>query len=722
MKSSRLVWTQLILALLVWCVERSLAFGESPTAQPAASSTILPSAAGQPEQIELPGQPLPDDGPRLEGHSQGMDSLALQEGISAYKKEDWTQARRHFEKVLAQQPSSSLAPSALAFLAESFLLEGASNTHRLNAINQYKTLVLEYPQSDNALRAEWRIADLYLQQAWYHEAQSMYERAMAHSPNTPDGHRALLGLGYTFLALKKWTEAGQAFENVRKQSRYEQVLMPATVGLAHSLFRQRRFRDARVLYDLSYRRWPAAVRIDPMVLQRYAAIEMDAQHGGLGRELLLQFYNVIPRHPDAPGALLRLADSLLASDHRPSAELFLDFVAGHYRGSEAGDLAQVRLAALVSERLHQAGGQRLGLNVFETIHHGSEEGFAALDFETRMRAVAKQYDRHAIGSEALLYLARYHERRDEIPQALSVYKEIVERGERAPEDPWPITASRRLATLLQPWMEAAARSQDDVTLISLFQRHGPAGERHYLASPLLLTIADAHRRLGFIGEAGRLYQALVKANKLPALTEEALVSLGKTYLDQHDPAAARGVLERARLQFPDGRFQSEGLRLLVTAMMEEQDTAGLLHFCRQWILRHPRHPERPWMYQQLAAVLLQMKKPDEAVLAVEEAFKAGAPKSVAALMAYADLLSQLKRHEQANEVYHTVIEKKPSPAQIDWARLQIARGWRALKQYDRATVALAELGQSEDQLLTRFSAHYYDVIRQARQQPKEEGL
>ena len=218
MKLSRWISTQLSCALPLWYVGLSIVDGAMTSAYPAAVPPIQPTAQGQAEQIELPCQPLPDDGPRLEGHSQGMDSLALQEGISAYKKGEWTQARRHFEKVLAQQPASSLAPSALAYLAESFLSEGASNTHRLGAINQHKALVLEYPQSDNGGRAEWRIADLYLQQAWYQEAQSMYERALAHSPKGQDGHRALLGLGYTFLALKKWTDAAQAFENLRKNA------------------------------------------------------------------------------------------------------------------------------------------------------------------------------------------------------------------------------------------------------------------------------------------------------------------------------------------------------------------------------------------------------------------------------------------------------------------------------------------------------------------------
>lgn len=125
------------------------------------------------------------------------------------------------------------------------------------------------------------------------------------------------------------------------------------------------------------------------------------------------------------------------------------------------------------------------------------------------------------------------------------------------------------------------------------------------------------------------------------------------------------------------------------------------------------------MYQQMAGVLLRLNMYEEAVIATEEAFKAGAPKTAGALLAYADLLTQMKRYEQAIEVYHTVIEKKPNRDQLQWARLQIVRGWQALKQHDRATVALAELGQTDDSLVTRFSSTYHESIKQARQLPQE---
>ena len=68
---------------------------------------------------------------------------------------------------------------------------------------------------------------------------------------------------------------------------------------------------------------------------------------------------------------------------------------------------------------------------------------------------------------------------------------------------------------------------------------------------------------------------------------------------------------------------------------------------------------------------------------------------------------------------HSVVDKKPDAAQLHWARLQIVRGWQALKQHDRATVALAELGQTDDPLVTRFSSTYRESIHQERQLPQE---
>jgi tetratricopeptide (TPR) repeat protein len=283
-------------------------------------------------------------------------------------------------------------------------------------------------------------------------------------------------------------------------------------------------------------------------------------------------------------------------------------------------------------------------------------------------------------------------------------------------------AAERLSALLIPWIEAAIGSHDDWTVVSLFHRHGVMAEQRYARSPVLLEIAESHRRLGFTNEAVRLFQQVLKVQKDSALVEPALMGLGKLYLDQQDPEAARRVLERYRFQFPLGKYESEALHLLIDTMREQRDLQGLLHLCRTWLMRHPVHRERPAMYLQLAKTLGELEKLGESALAYEEAIKAGATQSAATLLSYADTLSRLNRHESAIAAYQSVLEKKPKAHQAEWAHLQMAKHWTALKQYDRATVALAELDVADDQMVNRIAASLKMSLQTARQSQKVKAL
>jgi tetratricopeptide (TPR) repeat protein len=82
----------------------------------------------------------------------------------------------------------------------------------------------------------------------------------------------------------------------------------------------------------------------------------------------------------------------------------------------------------------------------------------------------------------------------------------------------------------------------------------------------------------------------------------------------------------------------------------------------------------------------------------------------------------LNRHEQAIAAYQLALEKKPMASQADWARLQTAKHWTALKQYDRAIVALAELDVTDDLMLNRLSSSLKMNLRSAGTSGRPEGL
>ncbi len=702
----------------------SVAIGQTLPSGKSSSSPVgsRPAAVKNQAPVERLALLLPDDGPRLEGQSTGIDGLAWQEGQSAYKKQAWAEAQRFFAKIVTDYPESPLVPSAKAFLIELALREDSSGQGRALGIQEYKKLVRDHPQSINARRAEWRIGDLYFEQGWYQEAQVFYEQAMAHAESRHfDGPRSLLGLGYAYMAMGKWSEAEHAFSNVRTRTEHEPLLQGATLGMAHALYRQQRYADAQPLFDLAYRRWPRLVKADPLALQRFAVTEIRLQHEASARELLLLLYNLYPRHEHTPAALLQLAESLRAGANQRLAEFVYALLPALYPYSVPATTAKLRLAVQQTEMMQTGGVESLGRTVSAMMHDVPTPFQSAASYRSLLEDIATREAANPAGSEALFYLAKAAEQSNDMHRAIGLYRDITLKTGQV-NDPWAAKAVDRLAVLLTPWIEAAIASQDDLTVVSLFHRHGSVARQRYARSPLLLQIADAHRRLGFAAEGSSLYQQVIKVHNDPALIEPALIGLGKIYLDQRDPDAARKVFERYRFQFPLGTYEGEVVLLLVQAMRQQRDMQGLLHLCRTWLLRHPGHRERPAMYLQLAKTLGELDKLEESALAYEEGFKAGAVASSETLLAYADTLSRLNRHERAIAVYQSVLEKKPKVRQAEWARLQTAQHWTALKQYDRATVALAELGRADDEIVNRLSASLKGAVQSVRQSGKAEGL
>ena len=727
MNCCRLRCSRLLLTAVLWIGVCHVAFAEPsapiPAQRTAPTATERAMAAQAMESSEPVGPLLPDEGPRVEEgmQEQGILDLAWQEARAAYRKGAWPEAKRLFERITQEYPESVLIPATLAFLAEIALQQDPSLRDRATAIQIYKTLVRDHPNSSNARRAQWRVADLYRERGWLQEAQASYERAMGQSVRYPDDHnRAVLGLGYTLMAMRRWREAEHAFMNLRKRSDQDVLSQYAAVGLAHSMYRQDRISEAHTVYDLTYRRWPGIFRRDPQAIHRYAQTQVALHHDASAREVMLLLYNLYPRHEQAPAALLYVAESMAAMSESSMAQFFYALVPSLYPHSAHSATAIMRMAALRTERSAEPNERRLASSVRAMIHNVPTPDLTGQAYLGLLQRIVAQQSDNALGHEARFRLGKYYEQENDVGQALLMYKDAVQQSAQK-DNRWTSQASERLFTLLTPWIDAALKSHDDLTVVSLFHRYGPSAERVYARSPLMLEIADAHRRLGFALEAARLYQYLTRTKDSKVL-EATLFGLGQSYLDQHDHHAARKVLERYRFQFLDGRYESEVLRLLITAMRGEGDLESVEHLCRQWLQHRPKHRDRSYVYLQLAEALGQSEKFEESVTAYEASFKAGVKPSIESLLAYAATLSRLNQHQRAITAYHTALEQGPTVQQAEWIHLQAANHWYDLKQYDRATVSLAEVGETDDPLINRVTTAFKSSLRAARRPSEEEGL
>lgn len=658
-----------------------------------------------PEPFELVRGALPDPGPRFERLAEGPEWKQFERGVGLYNHGQYLEARLHFTNMLQDHRESPLKSSIQAFLAESTLQSHDPEVRPLNIIDQYKTLMRENPQSTNAKRAAWRIGDVYRVEGWFQEAQIAYQHALSLSDRDSfDANRAMLGLGYIQRGFKNWKESIQTFDHVLKRTVDPTLLVSASLGEAHSLYRMSRLKDADALYESIASRWPAALRNDAVALLRYADTAGEAKRGPAMREQLLHFYNLYPARPETPFVLTYLADSYREAGRWAESSIFYAALLSQYSDSPIAATARLRYAD-VQEHLDPDGEEvNLRHTVAAHLENVPLKPGEMLSPRRVFEQSAKEYESSVVGSEALFHLGETLDRAGKPEDALRAYEQAVLRTGKFENDPWPEKSGVQLVRFLRPRLEAALKAEDDFELINVFHRHGPFADRIYAGTELLLKIAEAHRRLGFPVESARLFQSLVRDSKAEKLHETALMGLAYSYMEQNDMRAARAVFERYRLEFPTGRFSGDALRGILNSFEGEGNLAALLKLGKQWLAHNPRHQERTMVQLKLAGVLAQSKQDAEAATLYDGLIQAGQELPAADLLRHADVLARLNRRAPALAMYKQAVVGGLEPEQEAWAQLQMVQLARGSNREDFARSGLRALSVNPDSLVRRMAA------------------
>ena len=658
-----------------------------------------------PEPPELVRGTLPDPGPRFERLTESPDWNQFERGVALYLQGHYVEARFHFSTMIREGREPKFRGSIQAFLAESALKSGNPDIPSAEIIDQYRNLMRDDPHSTNAKRAAWRIGDVYRMQGWHQEAQVAYQHALGLSDqDSYDANRALLGLGYALRGIGKWKDSVKAFDNIQKRTTDPSLLVFASLGQAHSLYRLGRIQEADVIYGNLADRWSAAFRKDPYALLRYADTAEEGHRPAVMREQLLRFYNLYPSRPEHPFLLAHIADSYQDAGRWKEANFFYAALFNQYPDAPIAAAARLRFAAIEERR----DAEKRLINLRQTVAAqlanmpiAPAESFDPLQLFEKS---ARQHEKSAVGSEALFHLAEALERAGRNDEALDAYERVVLRAGRIENDPWPDKSGAHLVRFLRPRLEAAVRAEDDFELISLFHRHGPLADRLYAGTEGLLRIADAHYRIGFPIEAARLYQSLIRDPKAEPFHEAAIMGLGRSYLEQKDMRAARAVFERYRLQFPLGRFTGEALRAILTCFSGEGNIAGLTQLGRQWLEHHPRHGDRLSVQLKVAEALGSARRYSEATAIYETILNSGMELPGPDAIRYADDLVHLNRAAPALTFYKQALRGGLNPEQEIWAQFQIVRLAQHSKQSELARGGLRALSENDDSLVRRMAA------------------
>ncbi|MBI5315270.1 MAG: tetratricopeptide repeat protein [Nitrospirae bacterium] len=695
-----------------WCILGSLMLGlplYSGFAGELTDASVTPSPTTvSSSQAGLGTSPtrmaLPDDGPRYDRTVEGAGALQFQAAVDALGSGQHAIARAGFDKLATLDSSSSLIPPLKAFLAELTLIENPTDHGRRDAIEQYRSIIGQYPKNPNAFRALWRVGDLYVELRWYQEAVGAYEYALSLDLPRPDADRSLLALGGVLGELGRWTEAERAFDQVRKRATDDRLVKRATLELANALYAQWRKPDAVPIYDLLSRRWPDFLKHNPDALQQYGDALFDIQELRRACAIDMLLYNLFPSNRHAGTALVRLGDSHSRLGLRRPAEIFYTAAQTQYPDTAAGAVARMRLSQIEQEIAASAGEGLLRKKV-EGIIRGS--GISYLEpssAEDLYKTIALEHRDDMLGSEALFHLAEHYELQGNPARGIQVYQDVTRRAGVILHDPWPPAAGLHLTSVLKPQLEAALKDKKDIQALTLFHSHGQAPEQYYIGTPTLLEVADVHRRLGFPTEAVHLYQTFVKGRKVPPLHEAVLIGLGESYMDQSDPSAARNVFESFRLQYPQSPRSPLVSRQLTAAMLEQGDRRSAIRVLKRWARLEPRDAAQDWIYVTLARTLAEDQQPEEAVAAFERAWRHNALRAPHDILLYADLLVKLHQPERAADLYKEALKAGPDQPAAEWARVQLAMNSAAKDGKEPGPRAVASEAGFDDPLLHRVAA------------------
>lgn len=632
---------------------------------------------------------LPDSGPRTEPHLAETAEPQLAHALALFDHGEWDPAGQAFRQTAENFPGP-VVPMVRAFLAEILSRKEQTTQRRLDAAQAYVELIRDFPDSANAQRARWRIGDLYRELGWTAESQAAYQRAVAESSNTRDAARAFLGLGMTWLATQEWKQALHAFQQVRTGTEQEDLVQWATLGAAAAQYGAGRMQEAASLYESAMRRWPHVFRGCPSCLLELADIEREQGQAQAARQLWSSFVNLYPRDERAPAALLLWADSLHQSRQLSASEMLYRTVIVRFPSVPEASQARLRLTEVGKDLAVQAGDRTLSLEVQSGFGVHPPLPVAPEQRVQVLQAVSQEQPFDALGSEALVRLGEHFQAAGKEEEAVHHFLLACRRNGIVSGDPWPGTARRRLAELIQPALEDALRSADDWRVVLAFHRADICIDWLALEEELVLRGADAHRRLGFSAGAVELYQQVLHRQTGSRGRQEALIGLGRAYLDQDDPGAARRVLERYQLENPLGPYRMEGLRYLAEAWNRLGDARSVVKVCRRWLKLHDAHPTQDSQYNeillQLADAQASLGAHAEAAVTLDLAERVGAIADLPTILRSARVLAQAGRITAAAARYGDVVRMAPASDEADLARFHLSKLWLTQRQYAEAAM------------------------------------
>jgi TolA-binding protein len=416
----------------------------------------------------------------------------------------------------------------------------------------------------------YMVGERALADRFYPVARRALERFVAQYPQDPRLPRALVMLGKARLALNDSQSALEALARAQPLVTAPAEALEVKFWQAETLFRLKRFGEARAAYD-EVVRTDAASPLAADALYGFAWSELELQRPEAAVTSLREFLTTWPEHALAPGATLQLARALIELKRAPEALPLLSTFPGKYPNSK-----------LVSDAQFWLGWGKL--------NSGDARGGLA-----DLRAFVAAYPSHEQAPAAQKLIGQQLGRSGNKEEMLERYKALMEQS--------PATAEGLFEA-----GDIARRLSRPKDLDAAWRRLKADFPEHPLTRRLALTLADAAFKQKNWKDAS-VYAATAAQTDDDAARAEAWLLVGESELKlKRFPQAAKAFEAVGAVNDVEAGTRYRALAGLGLAREEQKEWKSALTAYEAVAGRSPDTSLRDWARERAAAMKAQLGK------------------------------------------------------------------------------------------------------------------
>lgn len=350
-----------------------------------------------------------------------------------------------------------------------------------------------------------------------------------------------------------YKQAADEYRTVIEKFPESKYVREGAMGLAKTLVKLGKFKEASQIADYIGKRWPRYYVEYPSILRIEGDIASKNGDYAKARDDYLMFYNMTPKVKDADLVLARLGDIYAKLGNRPAAVDFYNMAVKDYPNAEGGLIAKMRLA---EQGVHDQPTISEMFSLFDKPAYGSPEEI--------YEGIIRDHPNSPLASLAQIKLAMWLLYRQDYPASLKAAARFLERypkNELAPKaEEVAITAFEKMAGDL-------IAHKDYDRLVAAY-RDNPilSANRGMLSDQTRLGLALANLRTGKTREA--LTEALPFIG--PRENQNGMLALSMAMSIYQDERSWPEIVDMARKvqNWKFGPGQRRGLEYVVAQALE----------------------------------------------------------------------------------------------------------------------------------------------------------